>query len=307
MTSNKAVMGFVGVDTARSSIMRLFPIWAEELDLPARRLLGHDVPLGAPRETYRGLIASIKEDDSYLGALVTTHKVAVLDAAGDLFDELDEFSQQCGEVSSIYKRDGTLWGAAKDPITAGLALREFLPCGHFGATGGHVVCLGAGGAGTAISTYLAGTQDPPEHIVIADTSQASIDHVRDVHLRAGLPGGMVTYTRVLDTSDGSKLVADAPPQSLVINASGLGKDRPGSPIASQTDFPERAVVWEINYRGSLEFLHQAEAQEADRSLTVVDGWRYFIHGWSQVIGDVFDLDMSSEIVGRLSELAEHVR
>ena len=40
-------MGFVGVSTAESSIMRIFPRWAEILGLPTRTLTGFDLPLGA--------------------------------------------------------------------------------------------------------------------------------------------------------------------------------------------------------------------------------------------------------------------
>lgn len=72
-------------------------------------------------------------------------------------------------------------------------------------------------------------------------------------------------------------------------------------------FPDGAYAWEFNYRGSLEFLHQAEAQATVRDLRVVDGWRYFIHGWSQVVADVFELDLTPETVERLAEAAESVR
>ncbi len=33
----------------------------------------------------------------------------------------------------------------------------------------------------------------------------------------------------------------------------------------------------------------------------------FIHGWSQVVADVFELDLTPEIVERLAEAAESVR
>jgi shikimate 5-dehydrogenase len=102
-------------------------------------------------------------------------------------------------------------------------------------------------------------------------------------------------------------LAALPPRSLVVNATGLGKDRPGSPLPEAARFPERAVVWELNYRGPLEFLAQARRQEQDRDLTVVDGWRYFIHGWSQVVAEVFDLPMEPALVARLAEAAESVR
>ena len=40
---------------------------------------------------------------------------------------------------------------------------------------------------------------------------------------------------------------------------------------------------------------------------MIDGWRYFIHGWSQVVADVFEIDLTPEIVERLAEAAESVR
>ena len=38
-------MGFVGVSTGSSSIMSIFPRWADALDLPTRTLIGHDLPV----------------------------------------------------------------------------------------------------------------------------------------------------------------------------------------------------------------------------------------------------------------------
>ena len=100
-----------------------------------------------------------------------------------------------------------------------------------------------------------------------------------------------------------------PPGSLVVNATGLGKDAAGSPISDAAKFPEGGLAWEFNYRGELEFLRQARAQEGERNLVVEDGWRYFVLGWSQVIGDVFDLEVPSSgpLFDRLSEAAAEVR
>ena len=73
-------------------------------------------------------------------------------------------------------------------------------------------------------------------------------------------------------------------------------------------FPQGSVVWELNYRGDLTFLHQARAQEATRDLHVYDGWLYFVHGWTQAIGRVFNLNLSAEVVADLERLvAETVR
>jgi shikimate 5-dehydrogenase len=67
---------------------------------------------------------------------------------------------------------------------------------------------------------------------------------------------------------------------LVVNATGMGKDSPGSPLEGAAVFPRGGIAWELNYRGELGFLREAEAQRADRELTVADGWGYFIRGWA---------------------------
>ena len=81
------------------------------------------------------------------------------------------------------------------------------------------------------------------------------------------------------------------PGALVINATGLGKDAPGSPLTDNGIFPEQAVVWDLNYRGQLVFLDQARHQETSQKLQVEDGWTYFIYGWTRVIAEVFHVDI----------------
>jgi shikimate dehydrogenase len=300
-------MGFVGVSTAESSIMRIFPRWAEILDLPTRTLIGHDLPLDAAVDDYRTLVEQIRDDPDHLGALVTTHKMALFEAAHDLFDELDTFSTLCGEISSISKRDGALRGHAKDPITAGLALSEFLPENHFGSSGAHALILGAGGAGTALSWNLSERQDRPDSITVTDTSTLRLEHLRDVHDRRGTPPDVIRYLLASDPDVTRALLTALPASSLVVNASGLGKDRPGSPLPDSAVFPNNAYVWEFNYRGSLEFLAQARRQERAAELVIVDGWRYFIHGWTQVIAEVFSLELNDQLVERLADAAADAR
>lgn len=300
-------MGFVGVTTGSSSIMRVFPLWADILGLPTRTLVGHDVPLDADAAQYRALVEQIRDDPDHRGALVTTHKMAVYAAASDLFDEVDPFAASCAEISSISKRGDTLVGRAKDPITVALALDDFLPADHFKRTGAEVVILGAGGSGTALSWALAERADAPSRITVTALDQDALDHLRGVHRQHGTPDDLIRYVVTPTPADTDAIVAAAAPGSLIANATGLGKDRPGSPLTDAVRFPEHAWVWEFNYRGSLEFLHQARAQEAERDLHVVDGWRYFIHGWSQVIADVFELDLTPETVEQLADAASSVR
>jgi shikimate 5-dehydrogenase len=102
-------------------------------------------------------------------------------------------------------------------------------------------------------------------------------------------------------------MARIPDGSVVINATGLGKDRPGSPVTNDGRFPKFGVAWELNYRGELDFWHQAMWQHEERELTIEDGWLYFLHGWSQHIAQVLNLAMDEARFNSLSELAEPLR
>jgi shikimate 5-dehydrogenase len=307
MTATGQRMGFVGVTTGSSSIMKVFPRWAEALRLPTRVLVGHDIPVGADPRCYRDVVRSIKADPTHLGALVTTHKISVFDAARDLFDDLDELATTFGEISSIAKRGSRLTGAAKDPVTVRLALDDFLPADHFTATGAGALILGSGGAGCALSHQLGVRVDRPRTVVCTALSDEQLRHHRALHERAGIDPDLVRYVRTTRPEDVDALLATLPPASLVVNATGMGKDRPGSPLTDAGRFPEQGVVWEFNYRGSLEFLHQARAQQDERRLLVEDGWRYFVHGWTEVIADVFEIPMPPETVEVLARIAASAR
>ncbi|MGC0363471.1 shikimate dehydrogenase [Rhodococcus sp. 27YEA15] len=304
---SETYMGFVGVSTGSSSIMRVFPKWAEILELPTRTLIGHDVAIDSDPQVYRDLVASIHADPNHHGALVTTHKIAVREAAGDLFDELDDLASTFGEISSIAKRGTKLTGAAKDPVTVRLGLEEFLSPTHFADTGAAALILGSGGSGSALSYQLGVREDAPSEVICLARTQKRLDHQRELHEKAGIDNGLYRYVVSAGTDDVDALLTELPAHSLVVNATGMGKDRPGSPVGEHGLFPEQAVVWEFNYRGSLEFLQQARAQQEARGLIVEDGWRYFVHGWSQVIADVFDIAMPQETVDTLARAAAEVR
>ncbi len=283
---------FIGVTTRQSSINAVFPRWAERLGLGDCELRGLDFPLGAPSGHYRAAIEAIRRDPLARGALVTTHKVAVFQAARDLFEVVDPLTEALGEFGSIYKRDGRLHGRAVDPVTSGLALNAFwAPAGGRGAV--DALVLGAGGAGTALAWRLTTGEEPvcrPRRVVVADRAPERIAHLRRLH--AGWAGAVPLEAHVVrGAAEADALAAGLAPGSLVVNATGAGKDTPGSPLTDAASFPEGGAAWEFNYRGDLVFLAQARAQAAARGLHVEDGWTYFLHGWSRVIADVFACDI----------------
>jgi shikimate 5-dehydrogenase len=299
---------FIGVTTTKSSIMKVFPEWSDILDLDAE-IVGYDAPIHAPAETYRSIVRHIKGDPLSMGALVTTHKIDLLDATRNMFNYLDPYAELCGEISCISKRDGRLEGYAKDPITSGLAWEAFVEPGHWGHTGGYVMCIGAGGSAVAISVYVAGLPDPtdrPQKFIVINRSQPRLDKLQGIHAKLDTD---IAFEYVLneDPVRNDKIMASLPPGSMVINATGMGKDRPGSPVTDNGLFPKNGLAWELNYRGELDFLHQAEWQAQSRNLTVEDGWVYFLHGWSQVIAEVFHLDLTPELFAELDKAASAIR
>jgi shikimate 5-dehydrogenase len=86
----------------------------------------------------------------------------------------------------------------------------------------------------------------------------------------------------------------------------MGKDTPGSPLTNYAQFPKNGIAWDLNYRGELDFLHQALKQVVSRSLTVEDGWLYFLHGWTQVIIQVLGVKIEGEMFDRLAAIAGRI-
>lgn len=107
--ATRRTMYFIGVTTGKSSIMRVFPAWAAHLGLDAV-MSGIDFAPNSDPAAYREAVAFLKADPLSLGALVTTHKMTLLKASRELFDDLDPYAQTLGEVSSISKR-GDGWSA----------------------------------------------------------------------------------------------------------------------------------------------------------------------------------------------------
>jgi shikimate dehydrogenase len=300
---------FVGVTTGKSSIMKVFPLWMQVLRRPEVIIEGIDHPIHDTPDSYRATVAFIKSDPLSLGGLVTTHKMDIYAAAQDMFDYLDPYAQLTHELSSISKLDGRLEGHAKDPITAGRSLDAIIEPGYFGRTGGEVLCFGAGGSAVATLLHLINKPekgDRPSRFVVVNRSQPRLDHMRGMveQVKTDIA---VEYILNADPQRNDALLARLPEASIVINATGMGKDTPGSPITDAGQFPRRGIAWEFNYRGELDFLHQALRQREARELRVEDGWVYFLHGWSQVVAQVLHVELTDALFAELDKAASTVR
>jgi shikimate 5-dehydrogenase len=300
---------FIGVTTSASSIMKVFPVWAAHFCRPDVVIKGMDFPLHADPAAYRAAVDFIRRDPLSLGALVTTHKLDLFAACEDMFDVIDPFATLMRETSCISKRDGALVCHAKDPISSGLSIDGFLGSDYFARTGADVFSMGAGGSTIALTWHLMRTArgpNVPGRIVVSNRSQHRLDDIAQVHgqIETRVP---LEYVLAPLATANDTVLPGLRPRSLVINATGLGKDAPGSPLSDAAVFPEGAVVWDLNYRGNLIFLDQARSQAVERNLTIVDGWTYFIHGWTQVIAEVLDFNIGTDAatIDRLTNLARH--
>jgi shikimate 5-dehydrogenase len=205
----------------------------------------------------------------------------VFSAASDMFDYFDPYALTTGELSCISKKDGGLRGHAKDPITAGLSLEAIIEPGYFGDTGGEVLCLGAGGSGLATLLYLINKEAPgdrPKRFIAVNRSPGKLVHMKEMVEKFDTDIE-VEYIQNVDPTVNDGLMAKLPEYSIVINATGMGKDTPGSPVTDEGVFPKNGIAWEFNYRGELDFMHQALKQTGSQNLRVEDGWIYFLHGW----------------------------
>lgn len=300
---------FIGVTTHKSSIMKVFPLWMEIVGRPDVVIEGMDLQIHDTPDAYRAAVAQIKNDPLSLGALVTTHKIDLYEAAKDMFEYLDPYAVRCGELSSISKAEGRLEGHAKDPITAGLSLDAIIGDGYFGRTGGGVLCFGAGGSAVATLLHLINkpeASDRPKRFIVVNRSTPRLERMKQ--MVQGLATDIQTeYIHNQDPLKNDALMEGLPPGSIVINATGMGKDTPGSPITNAGQFPHNGIAWEFNYRGELDFMHQALAQRTSHNLTVEDGWLYFVHGWSQVVAQVLHFQLDPTLFNRLEHVAATVR
>lgn len=300
---------FIGVTTSKSSIMKVFPLWMKVLGREDVSIEGIDCKIHDEPDAYCKAVAQIKYDPLSIGALVTTHKIDLLTAARDMFDNIDPYAQITDEVSSISKLEGRLEGHAKDPISSGLSLDAIIGKNYFGRTGGDVLSFGAGGSAIATLLHLINKKDKgdrPKRFTFVNRSQGRLDHAKEMvgELKTDIE---IEYIQNSDPTVNDKLMEKFPPYSVIINATGMGKDTPGSPITWEGKFPMNSIAWEFNYRGELDFMHQALAQVESRKVIVEDGWLYFVYGWTQVVSQVLHFDLTPELFDQLNKAASTVR
>ena len=304
---------FLGINTAGSLVHQTFPHWAAGLDKPWL-LRGIDLPPEAGSDSYRDLITAIRRNPHISGMVITSHKLRIFDAAHDLLsphrDPINDITREVNCLATAGHRQPHAY--ARDP----LALSPILDQLPGGRPQHHVLCLGAGGAATALllaltvnipiataTGQLRPHSNPPAHLAFADIDPTALHNLQEVAGHCPTTPTEITYHPLASTTDVAHLAENLPAQSLIINATGLGKDKPGTPLPSDTRFPDHALAWDLNYRGDLTFLHQARSQ----GVPTIDGWDYFLAGWCAALTTIAGRSFTNGLLNAFAETARPLR
>jgi shikimate 5-dehydrogenase len=176
--------------------------------------------------------------------VITSHKQAMYEAVCDLVVASDPYARAGREVSPLLVTGRGLVADACDPRVVRLVLGELLGPRHWQDTAADALVLGSGGAGIAIALTLltrrvgqalVGAEQRPRRLVVTDIS-AQRSHAAQELLQP-FAGTLDLEVRATDREQTTRLLERLPPGSLVVNATGMGKDTPGSPIAPGARFP----------------------------------------------------------------------
>jgi shikimate dehydrogenase len=271
---------FVGVTTSQSAVVGLFDEWCQVLGCSWKLRLW-DIPVDAPKESYFELVNALQSQEN-VGALVTTHKARLFATNYSDFDLIEPRCAALAEVGVAYKRSGLLCGGVSDIDSGEIIIQEILDDQRWRQSSRRAVILGGGGAGLAAAWNLAvrGIGNASSIVVVeSDTDRRS--RINSLVQTWPLSASLSVVSPDDQFSD--SIIAHIEPAALVVNATGLGKDRPGSPISDAAVLPENCIVWDFNYRGSLEFVTLARSVSDEKNLRIHDGFSYFASGWSTVM------------------------
>jgi len=112
-------------------------------------------------------------------------------------------------------------------------------------TGGELLILGAGGSSMALTLYLhtrarAG-RDVPARVVVTALDGNGFADIHEVHRRIGV-AFPIDYAVTPEPMAADRLLTRLPQASMIVNATGLGKDRPGSPLTDASLPAQRGSV-----------------------------------------------------------------
>jgi shikimate dehydrogenase len=199
-----------------------------------------------------------------LGANVTVPYKELVIA---LLDEVDPLAGRIGAVNTIVNRDGRLCGYNTDMTGFARALREE---GGFDPSGAHVVLLGAGGAGRAVTMAL--VQGKAASVTITDILPERAQALAEDLGRQG-----ETVLRNVPATEDKLAAAIMKKCQLLVNCTPIGmrhsKEEHDLPIPSEL-IPAGALVFDIIYNP---FETRLLAEAKKRGARTLGGLSMLVH------------------------------
>lgn len=291
------ILAFVGVSTGSSAVHEVFPGWCRCLGTVDATMEGVDLPLDSPQSAYEAVVQGHREG-RFAGCLITSHKAAMFDAVSESLDRVTSEAAALREIGMLYWEGESLVGGANDAVSVTKIFREILDSERWLEGSREVVVFGAGGAGLAIARELAGQSlAAARAVVVCESDPERATRAAEIACTWGTDE-RVTVRETTSVEESDAIVGHTGQGAIVVNATGLGKDRVGSPVSPSVRFPERAMVFEANYRfvaqPSLYFHEIALSQAPARGLVVDGGWDYFLWGWLVVMRHVYHATPSAQ-------------
>jgi shikimate dehydrogenase len=221
-----AILGLTPSKGARSPLLWNAAFKAAKLDAAM-------VPMDVTPENLAGLVAALKADKHYIGgAVAVPHKQAI----AALLDRLEPEAERIGAVNAIYRDGDALVGANTDGAGALSQIADALP----DLSSRKAVLIGLGGAGIAVSAYLAGAV---KELVVANRTEAK---AKEAAIRLGANVSSVALPLT------TELISDC---GLLVNCTTAGYQdgQAGTPLGAEADallaaLPADALVYDIIYQ-----------------------------------------------------------
>lgn len=284
MEKANKLFAFVGVTTKKSAINNFFPLWMKFLDADCT-LVGIDISLDAPFSQYDDFLEQFLSDQ-WIGALVTTHKSKIfhrLDSNG-YTSNLTDRAKLLEEVSVVYKNTNSeIFGDATDPDAIFPILSRLLSDERWLSGCFQILIMGGGGAGLALFYTIISSEIIVKKIVITESDPLRRHFLTRKVDEIAHKFKSEVLIEVTDSQNSDKTIAELGSGALIVNATGMGKDLPGSPIRNPDNIFNNSIIWEFNYRGELNFLNDCMKIRDRKNFLIEDGWYYFIHGWANVL------------------------
>jgi shikimate dehydrogenase len=283
---------FLGASASRSHVHAYFPHWASILGEDAT-ISSYELPIGAPPDAYSEFGEFLLRDAENIGCVITNHKLDAYRLCLDFHFPLEPTSRALEVVSCMRRANGSLIGNAEEVQAVDRAIQTIC-WRRDGGQFSEVIIFGAGGAGRALA-YSIARRVHIHHIAkitvtdtnphrIADLARLANDWATRIPIRAALVGHGTTNDDIVEA-------AISP--ALIINATGLGKDFEGSPVSSSLVFPTGSTLWDLNYRGDLEYLAHGRAQS---DVSTHSGFELFVSSWIEALSYIFAVPVTNALV-----------